>query len=67
MTWGNELYKGYGYRLHSGRNSGKIVAVKVYEGDHAREVSPTYEDIKAFPLFIFHRSGAWKPLSLTWK
>ena len=43
MTWGNELYKGYGYRLYSGRNSGKIVAVKVYEGDHAREVSLTHE------------------------
>ena len=36
-----EIYKGRGYRLHAARMSGKIVAMKVYEGSHAREVSFT--------------------------
>ena len=33
-----EIYKGRGYRLHSAKMSGKIVAMKVYEGNRAREV-----------------------------
>lgn len=36
-----EIYKGRGYRLHAARISGKIVAMKVYEGSRAREVSFT--------------------------
>jgi len=34
-----EIYKGRGYRLHAARMSGKVVAMKAYEGSHAREVS----------------------------
>ena len=44
LTLGNEIYKGHGYRLYTGKSSGKIVAVKVYEGNRAREVSPIQED-----------------------
>jgi len=33
-----ELYKGRRYRLHAAKMSGKIVAMKVYEGNRAREV-----------------------------
>jgi hypothetical protein len=36
-----EIYKGYEYRLHGARMSGKFVAVKVYEGSRAREVGFT--------------------------
>ena len=34
-----EIYKGRGYRLHAAKTSGKIVAMKVYQGSRAREVS----------------------------
>ena len=33
-----EIYKGRGYRVHAAKMSGKIVAMKVYEGNRAREV-----------------------------
>jgi len=33
-----EIHKGHGYRLHGAELSGKIVAIKVYEGDRAHEV-----------------------------
>ena len=33
-----EIYKGRGYRLHAANMSGKIIAMKVYEGNRAREV-----------------------------
>jgi len=33
-----EIHKGHEYRLHSAKMSGKIVAMKVYEGNRAREV-----------------------------
>jgi len=36
-----EIYKGRGYRLHTAKMSGKVVAMKVYEGNRAREVSFT--------------------------
>jgi len=36
-----EIYKGRGYRLHAAKTSGKMVAVKVYQGNRAREVSFT--------------------------
>lgn len=36
-----EIHKGRGYRLHAAKMSGKIVAMKVYEGSRAREVSFT--------------------------
>ena len=36
-----EIYKGRGYRLHAAKMSGKIVAMKVYEGNRAREVGFT--------------------------
>jgi len=36
-----EIYKGRGYRLHAAKTSGKIVAMKVYQGGRAREVSFT--------------------------
>jgi len=36
-----EIYKGRGYRLHAAKTSGKIVAMKVYQGSRAREVSLT--------------------------
>ena len=36
-----EIYKGREYRLHAAKMSGKIVAMKVYEGNRAREVSFT--------------------------
>jgi len=36
-----EIYKGRGYRLHATKTSGKIVAMKVYQGNRAREVSFT--------------------------
>jgi hypothetical protein len=36
-----EIYKGRGYRLHAAKISGKIVAMKVYEGNRAREVGFT--------------------------
>jgi len=34
-----EIYKGRGYRLHAAKMRGKVVAMKVYEGNRAREVS----------------------------
>jgi len=36
-----EIYKGPGYRVHAAKMSGKVVAMKVYEGKRAREVSFT--------------------------
>ena len=36
-----EIYKGRGYRVHAAKMSGKVVAMKVYEGKRAREVSFT--------------------------
>ena len=33
-----EIYKGCGYQLHTANMSGKIIAMKVYEGNRAREV-----------------------------
>jgi hypothetical protein len=36
-----EIYKGRGYRLHAAKRLGKIVAMKVYEGNRAREVGFT--------------------------
>jgi len=36
-----EIFKGRGYRLHAAKMSGKIVAMKVYQGSRAREVSFT--------------------------
>ncbi|KAF8970564.1 CHAT domain-containing protein [Flammula alnicola] len=33
----DEIDKGYGYRFYSARISGKVVAMKVYEGSHAKE------------------------------
>jgi hypothetical protein len=36
-----EIYKGRGYRLHAAKMRGKIVAMKVYEGNRAREVGLT--------------------------
>jgi hypothetical protein len=36
-----EIYKGRGYRVHAAKMSGKIVAMKVYEGNRAREVGFT--------------------------
>jgi len=36
-----EIYKGRGYRLHTAKMAGKVVAMKVYEGKRAREVSFT--------------------------
>ena len=36
-----EIYKGRGYRLHAAKMSGKVVAMKVYEGNRAREVGFT--------------------------
>jgi len=36
-----EIYKGRGYRLHAAKTSGKMIAVKVYQGNRAREVSFT--------------------------
>jgi hypothetical protein len=36
-----EIYKGRKYRLHAAKMSGKIVAMKVYEGNRAREVGRT--------------------------
>jgi hypothetical protein len=36
-----EIYKGRGYRLHTAKMSGKVVAMKVYEGNRAREVGFT--------------------------
>ena len=33
-----EIYKGCGYRLHAANMSGKIIAMKVYEGNRAHEV-----------------------------
>ena len=33
-----EIYKGRGYRLHAANMSGKIIAMKVYEGNRARKV-----------------------------
>ena len=36
-----EIYKGRGYRVHAAKISGKVVAMKVYEGKWAREVSFT--------------------------
>jgi len=36
-----EIHKGHGYRLHGAKFSGKTVAMKVYEGNRAREVGFT--------------------------
>ena len=36
-----EIYKGRGNWLHAAKTSGKIVAMKVYQGNRAREVSFT--------------------------
>jgi len=33
-----EIYKGRGYRLHAAKMAGKVVAMKVYDGNRAREV-----------------------------
>ncbi|KAF8161532.1 hypothetical protein B0H34DRAFT_796306 [Crassisporium funariophilum] len=33
----HEIYKGRGYRLYSAETSGKLVAVKLYEGRHAKQ------------------------------
>lgn len=33
-----EVFKGRGFRLYAARNLGKVVAIKVYEGNHAKEV-----------------------------
>ena len=36
-----EIHKGRGYTLHAAKISGKIVAMKVYKGNRAREVGFT--------------------------
>ena len=41
VSFEREIYKGRGYRLHAAKLSGKIIAIKVYEGNRAREVGFT--------------------------
>jgi len=41
VSFDREIYKGHGYRLHAAKMLGKVVAMMVYEGKRAREVSFT--------------------------
>lgn len=54
LTW--EMYKGLGYRFHSGRLSENVVAVKVFEGGQTKEVSP-YSKSWSLSVISSHCSG----------
>jgi len=47
-----EIYKGRGYRVHAAKMSGKVVAMKVYEGERAREVSFTLTNLIHSDCFV---------------
>jgi hypothetical protein len=47
-----EIYKGRGYRLHAAKISGKVVGMKVYEGNRARQVSFTMTNCNHSDLLV---------------
>uniref|UniRef100_A0A8H7XWN5 Uncharacterized protein n=1 Tax=Psilocybe cubensis TaxID=181762 RepID=A0A8H7XWN5_PSICU len=62
-----EIYKGHDYRIHSAQLSGRAIIVKIYEGEHATELSTQTCKFSmnimhpAFPQIFGATSGSMSP------